>query len=136
MEKITVLVEVHGINSSSIDFDIPFPKGEDANIINLTKKLSRKNTTVKQCIDSGNYMYKVESSIIKGRWILIGEDSPLKHGTTVRCEINNNNNSTSAYHNETLEDSGMFSYILKLELSKFIVFIQMQVTCLCQLLLK
>ena len=48
-------------------------------------------------------MCKVESSVIKGRGISIGEDSPLKHGTTVGCEINNNN-STIAYHDETLDD--------------------------------
>ena len=123
MEKITVLVEIHGINSSPIDIEVPFTKGEDANVQNPTKKLLCKNTTVRECIASGNYMYKVESSVIKVWWILIGQESPVKHGSTVRSEINNKNNSTGAHYDETLHDSGMYANFLKLKLSYSIVFI-------------
>lgn len=90
-EKKTVLVQVVYPDESTKDYELTFKsvahgKGD---ILTIQKELCSKSQEIRNFLSKGGLCEFLKESValFPGRWTHVGENSPIKHKTVLRCAL-------------------------------------------------
>lgn len=95
---ITVLVEVLTPLSTFLDdedcYEVIIIQGYNE-LQQIMEKLKERSSTLRDKLSSSECVFKCESDVVPGRYVVIGDDCHLKHGSTLKCVVRPKNlNST------------------------------------------
>jgi hypothetical protein len=85
----TVMVEVTFTNQRKTSYELTFNSVDGkGDVENLESKLKLKSKEILDFIkDDGVCDFLQESIMFRGRWNTVGENSPIKHLSFLKCEI-------------------------------------------------
>lgn len=88
----TVLVQVIYSDERTYDYELTFQSSTqgEGDLAMLEKQLCLKSTEIKDFVGKGGVCeFNKESVVFPGRWTDLGDNSPVKHKTFLRCTIGN-----------------------------------------------
>ena len=56
-----------------------------SDIVHITDAVKRKYASSSNYFQNGHYLFQVESSAKRGKWVTLGENSPVKDLSDVKC---------------------------------------------------
>ena len=93
--KKTVLVQVVYPDERTRDYELTFKssahvqKGDQGDIAMIKKELCSKSPDISNFIENGGFCEFLKESVLlfPGRWTHVGDNSPIKHQTVLRCAL-------------------------------------------------
>lgn len=85
LEK-TVFVEVVSETTSNMNLEISFSNVENSGVSDLTcvvAAMKKKKPLLISQMQEGSYLFQLESTKRPGKWVTIGDESPLKSNCDV-----------------------------------------------------
>jgi hypothetical protein len=86
-----VSVDVIGGVDNNLTFEIIFSNCDEKEMSDTTSianKIKTKNRFLKSEMEDGLFHFERQSNFNKDKWVVIGDDSPVKTDSILRCVIN------------------------------------------------
>ncbi len=88
-EKIVWVDVIDGQDAISFSIEVSFsnPNQDKGNISYITHLMKTKVPSIRSALENGSNTIQCESSIKRGKWIVVGERDSVKDGVELRCVI-------------------------------------------------
>lgn len=88
-EKIVWVDVIDGQDAISFSVEVSFsnPNQDKGDISYITQVMKTKVPSIRSALENGSYTIQCESSIKRGKWIVVGERDSVKDGVELRCVI-------------------------------------------------
>ncbi|XP_057378588.1 uncharacterized protein LOC130700631 isoform X2 [Daphnia carinata] len=88
-KNVIVVLDTKGDEDSDDNFEIGFSNenGTFSDLALITQKLIAKSETVRNSVRDRDLVLKRQSNIKEGLWVVMGEDSPVKSGSIIKCSF-------------------------------------------------
>ncbi|KAK4006758.1 hypothetical protein OUZ56_011916 [Daphnia magna] len=86
-KNVIVVLESKGDEDSDDNFEICFSNenGKYSDLALIKKKLIAKSERVQNSLKDRDLIFKRQSDIKEGVWVVVSEDSPVKSGSIIKC---------------------------------------------------
>lgn len=86
-KNVIVVLESKGDEDSDDNFEIGFSNenGKYSDLALIKKKLISKSERVQNSLKDRELVFKRQSDIKEGVWVVVSEDSPVKSGSIIKC---------------------------------------------------
>lgn len=81
------------------------PDNTVSDVMHITEGVKRKYSSSSRYFQNGHYLFQIESSAKRGKWITLGENSPVKDLSDVKCLLSSHYKSsivTSSHKSTTV----------------------------------